>query len=63
MRLFAKSPMQMRREAEERRKPKRAPAPGPVDPAKRPSLASESPREIDAAAEWLAYLRTGRTRG
>jgi hypothetical protein len=43
--------MQMRREAEERRKPKRRPPkPGPVDPAARPLL---------DGANFSAYLRTG----
>ena len=51
MNVFAKSPMQMRREAEARGKPKRrVPKPGPVDPAKRPVL---------DGANWSAYLRTG----
>ena len=46
-----KTPMQMRREAEERRKPKRRlPKPGPVDPAARPRLDD---------ANFSAYLRTG----
>jgi hypothetical protein len=50
--LFAKSPTQMRREAEENLKPTRkpAPAPGPVDPSKRPQL---------DAADWSTYVRTG----
>ena len=48
-----KTPMQMRREAEERSKPKRrVPKPGPVDPAKRP---------VPGGANWAAYLRTGST--
>jgi len=50
-RLFAKSPMQMRREAEERGKPKRRERkPAPIDPARRPVL---------DGANWAAYLRTG----
>lgn len=45
----------MRREAEQRRKPKRRlPKPGPVDPAKRPLL---------DRATFAAYLRTGSTEG
>ena len=49
--LFAKSPTQMRREAEEKRKPKRLPVKlGPVDAAKRPQL---------DVADWSAYVRTG----
>jgi hypothetical protein len=49
--FFVKSPMQMRREAEERGKRKRKPPePGPVDPEKRPVL---------DRANWAAYLRTG----
>jgi hypothetical protein len=47
-----KTPMQMRREVEERGKPKRRlPKPGPVAPDKRPVL---------DGANWVAYLRTGR---
>jgi hypothetical protein len=49
--MFWKSPMQMRREAEERGEPKpRHPKPRPVDPAKRPLL---------DPANWSAFLRTG----
>ncbi len=52
--LFAKSPMQMRREAEERRngkpEPKPLPKPGPAEQAKRPQL---------DAADWSAYVGTG----
>jgi hypothetical protein len=41
----------MRREAEERGKPKRRqPKPAPVDPARRPVL---------DGANWAAFLRTG----
>jgi len=48
--LFAKSPTQMRREAEGRRKPRRRPLKlGPIDPSKRPLLDGEN---------WAAYLRT-----
>ena len=51
MKLFAKSPMEMRHEAEARGKPKRRPPkPGPVDPASRPLL---------DGASFAAYLRTG----
>jgi len=50
-RRFAKSPMQMRREAEERGKPRRRERrPGPVDPARRPVL---------DGANFAAYLRMG----
>ena len=46
-----KTPTQMRREAEQRGKPKRRlPKPGPVDPARRPVL---------DGANWAAFLRTG----
>ena len=46
-----KTPLQMRREAEERGKPKRRlPKPGSVGPAKRPVL---------DGANWAAFLRTG----
>ena len=53
--LFAKSPMQMRREAEERESPKssrkpRPPKPAKVDPEKQPVLDRDN---------WLGYLRTG----
>ena len=58
---FAKSPMQMRREAEERRNPApKAPPPGPVDAADRPQLASETGEALDAATDWLAHLAAGR---
>ena len=54
MSVFAKSPTQMRREAEARekprRKPKPLPKPAPVDPARRPML---------DGANWAACLRTG----
>ena len=54
MSVFAKSPTQMRREAEARekprRKPKPLPKPAPVDPARRPML---------DGANWATYLRTG----
>ncbi len=46
-----KTPMQMRREADERRQPRRRlPKPGPVDPAARPLL---------DGANFAAYLRSG----
>ena len=49
--FFVKSPMQMRREAEERGKPKKPlPKTGPVDPRKLPVLDRDN---------WLGYLRTG----
>ena len=49
MKLFAKSPMQMRREAEERGKPRRRERkPRPLDPARRPVL---------DGANFAAYLR------
>ena len=54
-RLFAKSPMQMRREAEERGKPRRRERkPRPLDPARRPVL---------DGANFAAYLRTGAIEG
>ena len=59
MNVFAKSPMQMRREAEERGKPKRRPAkPRPVDPAKA-RLSSAEGRPVLDGANWAAYIRTG----
>jgi hypothetical protein len=58
---FAKSPMQMRREAERRGKPApRTPQPGPVDASHLPHLASETGAELDAAIDWLAHLAAGR---
>jgi hypothetical protein len=49
-----KTPLQMRREAEQRGRPKRRlQKPGSVDPAKRPVL---------DGANWAAYLRTGSTK-
>ena len=61
MRVFAKSPMQMRREAEERRNPTpKSPPPGTVDPAQLPALASETGAELDAAIDWLAHIAAGR---
>ena len=54
-RRFAKSPMQMRREAEEREKPRRRERkPRPLDPATRPVL---------DGANFAAYLRTGAIEG
>ena len=51
MKLFAKSPMQMRREAEERGKLRRRERkPRPLDPATRPVL---------DGANFAAYLRAG----
>ena len=60
MKLFAKSPTEMRREAEALRKPRRrVPKPSPVDPAKAlPSYAERRP--LLDGANFAAYLRTGR---
>jgi hypothetical protein len=56
-----KTPLQMRREAEQRGQPvKRARKPGPVDPTAYPQLAAETPREQDATADWLAHIAAGR---
>ena len=61
MSVFAKSPMQMRREAEQRGKPQPKPRPtGPVDPSQLPQLASETGAELDATIDWLAHLAAGR---
>ena len=55
-----KTPMQMRREAEQRGKPEARPL-GPPDPSKRPMLLpADSGREVDATIEWLAHLAAGR---
>ena len=59
MRLFAKSPTEMRREAERGERSK-SPPPGPVDPSRLPPLFSETGRELDAAREWLAHVQAGR---
>ena len=55
-----KTPLQMRREAEQRVNPVKPTPPGPVDPAKLPPLAAESPREVEATMEWLAHVQAGR---
>jgi hypothetical protein len=56
-----KTPTQMRREAEQRGKPaKREIKPGPVDSAAYPQLASETPREVEATAAWMAHIAAGR---
>lgn len=61
MSVFAKSPMQMRRQAEQCRNPApKAPPPGPVDPAQFPQLAAETGAEVDATIDWLAHLAAGR---
>jgi hypothetical protein len=58
---ITKTPLQMRREAEQRSKPaKREIKPGPVDSAAYPQLASETPREVEATADWLAHVAAGR---
>ena len=58
---FAKSPRQMRREAERgARRARPAPPPGRCDPARYPSLASETGEELDSAIDWLAHLAAGR---
>jgi hypothetical protein len=58
---ITKTPTQMRREAEQRGKPaKREIKPGPVDPAAYPPLAPETPREVEATADWLSHIAAGR---
>ena len=58
MSLFAKTPMQMRREAEMRGQPK-PPPPGQADPAKRLALAAKTGAELDVATG-LAHVQAGR---
>jgi hypothetical protein len=56
-----KTPMQMRREAEQRRNPQPKPRPpGDIDPASRPPQAFETPREVEATMDWLAHIAAGR---
>lgn len=56
-----KTPMMMRREAERRANPQPKPRPpGKIDPADRPQLTSETPRELDATIDWLAHIAAGR---
>jgi hypothetical protein len=61
MKFFpGKSPMQMRREAEQGATPPSAPTPRPVDPASLPPLHSDNPDELRATADWLAHIAAGR---
>ena len=61
MRLFAKSPTEMRRETEARGKPKpRLRKPVPVDPAKALLSYAERRPMLDGAS-FSEYLRTGLT--
>lgn len=61
MKFFpGKSPMQMRREAEQGAAPANAPAPQPVDPSKLPPLGSDDPDELRATSDWLAHIAAGR---
>ena len=55
-----KTPLQMRREAEQRVNPVKQTPIGPVDPANLPPLAAEPPREVEATIEWLAHVQAGR---
>jgi hypothetical protein len=60
VKLFAKSPTEMRREAEALGKPKRRlPKQGAVDPAKA-LLSYAEGRPLLDGANFAAYLRTGR---
>jgi hypothetical protein len=61
MRLFAKSPMDMRIEAEGMVR-RSTPPPGPIDPAARPRQASDDEENawLDACADWLAHVEAGR---
>lgn len=57
--VFAKSPTQMRREAEERRQPKSSRKPRPVKPVE---IDPEKRVPLDGA-NFAAWLRTGRVEG
>jgi hypothetical protein len=60
MKLFAKSPRQMRREAEQGTCPAKPEKLGPINPANLPTLAGETRRQLDATIEWLAHIQAGR---
>ena len=61
MKLFAKSPMQQRREAERSGKPSPQPLPSAsVDALKLPQLEAETTREVRPATDWLAHIEAGR---
>jgi hypothetical protein len=53
--------MMIAREARLRANPQPKPQPpGKIDPADRPPLAPEMPREADPTIEWLAHIAAGR---
>jgi hypothetical protein len=56
---ITKTPMQMRREAEQRGMPKSRPL-TPCDPSKRPLLGRHAEPDPAATAEWLAHIVAGR---
>ena len=56
MTMFAKSPMQMRREAAGARSSPPAVRLGRIDPSQRPRQAAESGCEFEAAIDWLAQM-------
>lgn len=56
---YTKTPMMMRREVEERGRPKRE-ALGEADASKLPPLATEGRGEVEATRDWLTHIRTGR---
>ena len=60
MSLFAKSPMQMRREAEMPKRSFSPPSSANIDAASRPQLASENADEITSTIEWFAHLTASR---
>jgi hypothetical protein len=60
MKLFAKSPRQMRREAERGNCPAKPEKLDPIDPVTLPRLAADTGRELDATIEWLAHVQAGR---
>ncbi len=56
-----KTPFQMRREAEQRGKPKpKAQPPGKIDPSQFPPLYDDSDDAAEAASDWLAHIEAGR---
>ena len=54
--LFAKSPMQMRREAAGGRSSLPAVSLGRIDPSQLPQQAAENGCELKAAIDWLAHM-------
>jgi hypothetical protein len=56
MTMFAKSPMQMRREAAGARSSPPAVRLGRIDPSQLPRQAAENGCELKAAIDWLAHM-------